>query len=556
MCFIIWPRKNNFHSLIILYNQTMFKKLFTSFAKETNFIAICIFIIMALGLIPLFNNQFKIAPKNTTYTYAHIYMFDFYQYLSWMKDGADGKLLITSRYSPETFSRNPVYLFYPALGFTTGKLGLPIFVGYTTARIFLAMAKLLMLYFFIAEIFKESKFRKTAFLIALFLPPLYHLFPLAMLFPQIASIDPINRTFFLPHDLLVTTLFLAGSVFFSRFLKEKKGTKNLIVSLICFIVASLANPSMMAIFYLFLGVALGFYLLQKPEKRVFLGSLALLVCFPIFLYYQHLFENTLPLSWMYSQQKTMVLNINYWGYLRSLGPVIFLVPFALIYAIKKHDFLTNLVLSWAAIPFILFPLLGRSIPVSQERLFEMSHFIPLSILGTIGFFEAVKTIKIKKEKKKKLLTTLTIFTFIGFSVPYFFASEKFYLNMFKGPYVNIYIPNSTLEAFSWLDTNTPDESVVAAPYFTANMLPAFTHNKVLFGHDFTTYQSSQRLAETEEIFKAETPKERVFNILKANKVSYLLVCPETSSLIKNHFMELGFELVYSNNESSVFKTGY
>ena len=80
--------------------------------KEEVFILICLFTITLLGLAPILMELLKFTPPDRVFTFAHNYMADYYQYLSWMKDGADGKILLTSRFSSDLFPRQPVYLFY------------------------------------------------------------------------------------------------------------------------------------------------------------------------------------------------------------------------------------------------------------------------------------------------------------------------------------------------------------------------------------------------------------------------------------------------------------
>jgi len=568
----------------------MLKKLFYFFAKETNFILLCIFIITFLGLFSLFYDQWVIRPENTVYTFAHNYMFDYYQYLSWMKDGADGKILITSRFSPDNFIRKPVYLFYPIMGFIFSKLGLSLFLGYTLARIFLSLVKFLAIYYLISQIFNDSFKRKLAFVFCLFLPPFYGISPLRMLFPHIASVDILQRAFFLPHDMATTVFIILGTISFSQWLNkgEIKGqvkgifkgqlrvlrglpsapsitlrmnplrarksatTKPLITnyqllitSFLFFFLASIINPAILTIFYLFLGLATLLTFVQKPSLRGLVGpGIIFLAGLPFIVYYQYLFKTTLPFSWMYYQQKNVFLNINFKDYLLSLGPVSILFIFGLPAFLKKKDFLFNFLICWAIIPFFLMPLLGRIIPLSQERLFEISHFIPLSILATEGL------IKIKNAVMVRLLIGILLF----FSLPYLYISVKFQVDLFTKPYFNIYIPKSVIETFNWLDKNTPDESIVVANYFTSNMLPAFSHNKVLFGHDFVTYKAAQRLEEVKAVFNPKTPANQIREILRRNKVDYLLVSPEGGGLEWTNLKNVdGLELVFSNLQNFVFR---
>jgi len=159
--------------------------------------------------------------------------------------------------------------------------------------------------------------------------------------------------------------------------------------------------------------------------------------------------------------------------------------------------------------------------------------------------------------KKPFLSKLVYLLIVMFSVPYLYLSVKSQLEDYNKPYINIYLEKSLIEAFSWLDKNTPDESVVSSGYYTSNMIPAFTHNKVLFGHDFVTYQSQQREQEMKTILNPQTEEKTIREILKKNKISYLLFTPETGSLPLLRLKQMaGMEIVFANQGNTILKTGY
>lgn len=501
-----------------------------------------IFLVSILGLLPLFYQQFKITPFNTFFSFAHNYVPDYYQYLSWMKDGADGKFLITSRYSPQDFSppaggqdRHPVYLFWSMLGWLTGRLTANMAYGYTVARIILALAKMLTLYLFMARILKQSNQRRWAFFLALFLPPFYQLKPLSLILPNITSIDPLQRIFFLPHDSAALICLLLASLKFPKIRP----------AVILFLMSAVINPAMTLMFLLFWGVGVGITFLQKPSlrKKLFLGGLAIaLTSGPIIFYYQKLFQSTLPFSWFFSQQKSVQLT-DFKGFLLLAGPALILAFFSLRDFWRQKSYLANLTLSWAILPFLLFPLIGKQLPLSQERLFEMSFFIPLAILSTQTI------IKLSRKINPRLILLILII----FATPYFYLSVKNQAETFDRPFFNVYIPRPTLEAFAWLDKNTPDESVVVSSYYTANMIPAFAHNKVFFGHDFVTYQAKQRLLDLDYIYNPGSDPAKIREIFNLYQVKYLLFTPESLRFDSTNLDKLDTKLIFSNGENFIYQ---
>jgi hypothetical protein len=518
-------------------------------------------VISSLALIPLLYQQFKVTPPNTFFTFAHNYIPDYYQYLSWMKDGADGKILITSRYSPQNFARQPVYLFYSALGWLTRQLaGRRAFMayGYTAARILLGLLRLLVIYWFISLFFKKRSGRLLAFSLALFLPPFYNLRPFSLILPNLTSVDILRRTFFLPHDMATTISLIIGSILFTKwiqFLNPKseilnkfqiQNHKYIILCSMFFVLSSICNPAMTGFFLLFLAVGAGLTFLQSPSirRRIIIGLASIfLTCGPIIFYYQNLFANTLPLSWFYGQQKLVRLT-DYKGFWLLAGPAGILGILGVLGTLKRKDFLANLIIAWAMIPFLVFPLLGKILPLSQERIFEMSIFLPLAILSTF-FIE-----NIRQKLRIIFLTMIVIFT-----LPYLYLTIKNQIKSFAYPYFNVYIPNPTLEAFNWLDQNSIDESVVLSSYFTANMIPAFTHNKVFFGHDFVTYQAKDRLKDLAFIFDPQSDSQKIAEILKQYQVKYLLLSPESPHPESAKLLKIGLKLVFDNKQNQIYKFG-
>lgn len=523
-------------------------------SKESNFILVSIFILSFLGLLSLFIDQGVRTSQDHFFSFAHNYILDYYQYISWMKDGADGKFLITSRFSPDEFVRKPVYLFYPVAGFVFSKLGLNLFVGYTLLRIFLSLAKLFFVYLFIAHVFEQSNQRKLAFFLTLFLPPFYGIKPLRILLVNISSLDLLQRTFFIPHDLMTTIFLLGASVFFSQGLKSEK-TKPLIIACFLLFLASVTNPVMLVIYYLFFFSAVFLVVLRQrgiSNYLVWSSFLVLVSGLPLIVYYRYLFATTLPFSWMFDQQRVTTLNLSLKDFVLGCGPAVFLFPFSVPVFFKRKDFLSKLVISWAVLPFFLSPFLGKIIPLSQERIFEMSHFIPLAILATATISQVLGRYRVPGQ-----ILFLIFFLFVVFAAPYFYLSLKFQVEMFSVPYYNIFVPKSTIEAFNFLNENTPDESTVATGYYTGNMLPAFSHNKVLHGHDFVTFKADRRLDESQVILGLESDPEQVEEILRRNKISYVLLTPETPNFEQTSLPGLSsLRLIFFNEENFVYGTNY
>src|SRR3989338_1919452 len=101
--------------------------------------------------------NYQSSPSGSTHLGATGFFFDYYQFLSWMRDGSNGKFLIASRYI--TDREKPVLLhpFFPVLGFIGGRMGLSLPVAYHLSRNLFLGLFLASLYFFVRTIFNEIK---------------------------------------------------------------------------------------------------------------------------------------------------------------------------------------------------------------------------------------------------------------------------------------------------------------------------------------------------------------------------------------------------------------
>ncbi len=525
----------------------MAKKILRFICREEYFVPLLIFLAILAATVPLLFLLFN-TPKDTFFSFAHNYIPDYYQYISHMKDGADGKLLMTFRSSPDNFVRKPVYLFYTVAGFIISFFRVDNFIGYTFLRIIFSFVKLAAIYFLICSLFKQSDLRKTAFFLTVFSAPFFGFQPLRILFPAITSIDPLVRILFLPHDLATISFLILGSIFFNRWLETKNlSFKLLFFACLFFILATIANPTTLALFYLFLGGAVFLTLIRKEAdfNRMVLGLIIIgATTLPLIIYYQRLFSSTLPFLLIYVRQKATNFNINLKDFIFTCGPTFFLSLPAVPYFFQKKGFLAKLILAWAILPTLLFSFLGKTIPLSQERIFESSQYIPLAVMAAITIYQL----------GTKWLKTTIIALYLVFVIVSCYLSVKFQIDSHFGPYLNIYVPLPTIQAFNWLDKNTPDESVVAAGYFAGNMLPAFSHNKVLFGHDYSTYQPELRWKEEMTILNREAKPGEIEAVLDREKVSYILFSPDSPSFDQTNLGSLkNIQLVFTNGQNSIYR---
>lgn len=513
--------------------------------KEQILIPLLIFIFISISAIPYFTHLSK-APPNTYYAMASNYVPDYYQFISHMKDGADGKILMTFRSSPDNFQRRPVYLFYTLAGFFISKIGFDLFTGFFLMKIILSFIKFTVIYYLIYKLFPKLPWlRILSFFFILLSTPFYKFQPLQIYFPTITSIDSLVRVLFIPHDLAASSFLILAVVFFNHWLNEEGKIKNILLTAGFFLLAIIANPAMFTVFGFYFGLAVLLYLFQKKNqfKKIFTGLLIItIITVPVFIYYQWLFRTTLPFSLIFNSQKSIDYNIGLKEFILISGPVFFFALFSIKKLIVKKNFLLTLLIVWAFMPLILFQIFGKFIPLSPERIFETCFYIPFGILAAVFVYQLKKHLKI-----------IIIVLFVLFSIPYFYLSLTKQINEYNGPFMNIYVPESIIETFNWLDKNSKDESVVVAGFFSGNLLMAFTHNKVMFGHDYSTYRGKERWDEVMKIYNINSTPEEIRDIFNRENVSYVLFAPDTLGYDQTNLAKIkNLKLVFSNVANSVY----
>lgn len=95
----------------------------------------------------------------------------------------------------------------------------------------------------------------------------------------------------------------------------------------------------------------------------------------------------------------------------------------------------------------------------------------------------------EKSKFGKFATYSLIFIFVLRAFVLQFVSSK---NSFEG----YTLPKTTLESFTWLNQNTPPDTVIISPSFETNsLIPLFTHNNVFLPIGNVTIASNQQIIE-------------------------------------------------------------
>ena len=238
-----------------------------------------------------------------------------------------------------------------------------------------------------------------------------------------------------------------------------------------------------------------------------------------------------------------------WEYLLSLGPFFILMVIGLKVMFKKLTFLSLILLGWAIFPILGIPLFRFFLPQLGDVYFlETATYIPIGILAGFGamYLETIFT------KHQKIISTLILVAILLYSlVPFYFSLTNEPLQFTKNFY-NIYVPNDIMKAFKWLDKNSPDKSVVLAGGFIGNLIPAFTHDKVVYGHPANTYASTKKKEDAYLVFSPKNETDRPA-ILKKYSVSYIFYSRDTDAPRQELIDKWNFKKVFNSLSTSIYE---
>lgn len=509
-------------------------------------------------------------PPNTTFPLIHNHPEDYFYYLSLMKQGAEGSIKLTSRMTPESFPTALVHTFYAMLGHLSRISGLSLVMVYFFSRILFG-ALLLGLIFVIAyKIWRSfplsgqtSYLTLISFLNIAINSGFWNLdfknneFIFRQYFSFWTRFNPILRTTYIPHHLLSTFLGLWSIYYLAKVLNKFNLKKLILASFLGLLSGFIYFATMFNI----LG-AVAIYAIcliiksnlrdKSPRQSISLSLITIFVYIVIsslsLLYLFFLARSGFPWSSYNNVAEKFTFSFIPAEYLFALGPTLILVLIGLPKIIKSSLLLPQLLLTWIAFPFLGILFLKKILPFMGDVYYlEATSYIPIGLLAIFGMVQ-LKEILLKKHLLLfyYLITILLIYQII----PLYFSL----INEQKNTRIlyNTYLPNEVIDSFVWLDKNTSHKASILAGGFLGNIIPAFTHNKVFYGHPANTYQADTKLYLAYQIFSGQDAA-LAKKISQQYGLSYIYYSLDTDLPTQKFLQETNLKLVYQNAKVRIYR---
>jgi hypothetical protein len=229
-----------------------------------------------------------------------------------------------------------------------------------------------------------------------------------------------------------------------------------------------------------------------------------------------------------------------WDVAISLNPAFLLAVYGIGKYRKDQEFIKKY------LPFIIWIIGGAIllyVPFNLQRRFLVGYFVPVGLMAGVLLDRFRKSNPDKLKKLPVVVLALSLITNIIFLVGI--------LGTLKDNDPMYYQSNDELATLQWLDENAPDQSVVLASPQFANIIPAKTNMRVVYGHPFETVDAENQLVKIESYYDGEMPEKDIQQWFSNENVSYVIFGPR-EKLLGNDLNTTGISLVKQQGDVQIY----
>lgn len=450
-------------------------------------------------------------------------------YLSWMRQYADGHVLIKNLFTNEPQPALQFNLLFAVMGWSAAITHLPLIVVFHLARIVLGIALILCIWQF-SKLFLDEKQRRL-------LVPLVGLSSgIGWLIPNvrmpIGSVDmwqPEAITFL---AIYLNPLFLAGLLlmigafyWLESMRREGRARYAVLAGLHLLILGNVHTYDVLTVGCVWAMYVLMLWILNRqfPARTVALSVLAVAIAVPSVAYQFHVYA----MDPVYrARANTLTPSPPLWAFFEGYGIVLLgAVVGAIMMCIRARKTCADrrsslstsrslLLLVWAVVGFAV-----PYLPISQQRKLVMGLHVPLCILCAY----ALSYLLLRLPGSLGRMAVLAVLIFSAGSNAAFVALDLKLLN--RGQTVTrfaAYLSKPELDAMRYLRTHTgEDDSVLAPPGFSL-FTPALAGRSVYYGHWSETPDYAGKFRQWIATADPNTPGGKGLAILLDSKSDYFV----------------------------------
>lgn len=521
--------------------------------KITIFLLSVFFVLFSF--VPSFYELFhaKDLPKERFFVLEHNYMFDYNFYLSRIREGGEGRWLISEKYYNLPHAGSFFQIVYLYLGKIGSLLNLSVPAVYHLSRLLFGFTLLMLIGIYLLRFF-SGWWGIVGFLLIVtssswpILIKMGNTWRFATHMGWWSAIDSLQRITFIPH-VLIGQIFLV--LFIWRFGDNKslRLLKLMAWGAVGFIAGIIFPPTLIVVYTVF-GVLSVVELFQSKSPRLpkllrkWLPRIVfVLLSFPSLVYLQLMFK-VAPWSALalFDVQHRIILP--YREYALALGFILPLGVAGLFLALfnKEKKFMTAA--AWITSVALLFLIFEKVPQQSPSRFTEAMPYVPLGIFATYLFktiwdwcqnlkFPLVKLVKIGSG----MAITVTVLMGMGVMASMvLWLTDQAYGKRIGAWQVPIgaqiaYPLKDFMDGVFYLRDHTPKNTVVLGYVTSGNFIPAYAGNYVYIGHANTPDEDSKEKTAA-LFFSGKMNQNEGKEFLKRERVSYIYFGPQEKELGK------------------------
>ena len=482
-------------------------------------LSVCVF---ALNITYRLEAQSK-TPSDAFNTFAMGNFEDYHQYMMIIKLGTEGKLLYHNAYSEESIPDVLLQPFYTVIGIISRPFHLSLYDIYFYARLSSLGILFFSVYLLIIAVFQKTITRSLATVVYFSTTGLWTVLSQQPFIIQKQPLGYANFDIYLkylvipPHHNIAIALLIFIMLLASKPFNSKSTVLMMILTVLLFIIHPYIAYMLLLSFYVHAGIQIirtkTFHTVEtKQAVAITISAL------PMIGYYIYLYSQVLRMSIGSAGILTYLPRAEtFVGYIHSLGPAFFLALPVLVLPNSYKQPHIRLLLIWAFLPILLFFLPDLHVPFNTWRLFQIYQHIPLSLLAvySVVLFIGKKPYYLAVAIVVSVASLLYGGTSLIWTYSDVFADPKYFS-------MNRYIPDREIAIYNYLNSKTPEHSVVIAGTYVSNVIPSFTHNHVVIGHNGDNRNFIEKQKDIGQFLGQNIPGEKLYDFLKKYNASYII----------------------------------
>ncbi len=481
-------------------------------------------------------------PKDMVYLGQNSYFdpWDVNLYISVIKSGQLHGLKLENLYTPIPNTPVYVYTFLTALGviFKTSNPFLIFHISGLAAGIILLLGM-----FYLVKSLGLS-FRKS--LLTIFLVSLGG----GLGFLGISSADIASSaftfysTFQKAHEAIATLALISAHILFFKTVTQKFNYSNITLLTISLATSLFIYPYFIVSFFLICGLFLVFYYRKKKDFDKYILLVGLAIPSAIVAYFS---ASQFIINPSFGNVGNN-LSLNIISVILGYGILIPIFIYQLFWLPKSQ--IRSFLSIWFLITLIL-----AILPFGPGKIFFRGSFFPITLLAVMSLSELFK---LKPKLNKNIVYGVFVLLMLGTSTSIFFSriSESYKNNPWT------YMPVEEYKILGFLNNETKTKSSVLTFFRLGNQIPAFTHNRVYFGHFLQTPDGSNKINKAAMFIGGKGSVKEKREFLANNKIDYFIWGQEEENLYEKNNKEGNeikdllktLKIVYKSANFTIFAT--